>query len=1269
MSDLKALYESAGGHAELGYGRLVLHAERHGFQVTKQTLSDWFLKRPPQQQRHVEYVMRVLIPYLEDRASIRSPVHLGVSEGAWGRRLSAAQAVSKDAQGGRGSRIGAASRGRLLGGPSRALLDVVPREFVGRETEAADLAAFVKAPDGAPDYVWWQAGHWAGKTALMAWFVVRELPAGVDVAHYVVSGRLGTDRRDDFVRAVAKQLAAAVGGRLPAVDRDKQDLGPLYAAAAGACEGRDRRLVLIVDGLDEDADVGPKDSGIAGLLPKVPPNGMRIIVAGRPNPRLPEGLVSDHPLRDPAIVRRLTSSPAARHTRDTATAELRLLLDDRGIGHRLLGLLVAARGGLTGADLGELLGIEPHVVHDRLRTVAGRSFTPTRTGLLPLDVRAELEAEAARQTFVLAHDTLLVTARAELGEPFIKERALDLHRWARKYRAEGWPENTPNYLLTGYARLLRDSGEVERLTALILDPQRQLRLVQRSGPDVALAELDMIAPSVTDPWPELGRATAAAAAASREMLSPHVRPLPAPVAQTIARLGDTPRARALAGASGSAVDKASNLAGVARVLLAMGDEQAAATARDAGEWARAALREADRLGHATDEAEAAAVEAALVLLEASRVPASPRAQDATASVRRSAAAYDRPASEFPGVRSRYEDGLTLLHSTKGTSSARNEAWARAALLLAPDRPEEAAELLDELEEQAETLAAEDPAEGAAAAGAIQLWQTVASTAPDRTDRLHHRVLAHATEVWEACPALEKVAVVAAAASMVAGSRPEQAERLVASACRYIEHVLRANAAPLSTTDAFHVEFGFRHTLTVFSQALADVGTSPEEADRVLELGQGALPPEPPDRPGRPSLGEDEDRALAEATGIAGHALRLAEQGADNEAEHQLAQALALLPVVGSAEGRSPVWLPDLAAAVVRSGRSTEVASLLGLVRDPADRVRVHAAMALAGRGSPQSAEARRHARAASRAAAEPSASDANWPYAAQALASAGEVESALDLIARHGKPESADRRAAWRKTDRTVRIAVAAELAEFAPEAAGELILPLLKRLVASLRTPRSQGLLTSLAELLPATVHLPPEHRTSFDAIMEEAREQASRSSPHSWVPEEVLVHAFLRIESGEVPGRQLDWLTGDMSNRGTRHFPTAALALLHAALHDTATAQRVAALPAAPHQRAAALSAVASHLARVLSPPCPVPDPIGTDFFTRTIQHLALKATSTIPPANAAAMEPLHQALTTPGWHFALPALARLAPEAVAAVCDITVVHLRVPPNLLIR
>src|SRR5690606_31594776 len=102
----------------------------------------------------------------------------------------------------------------------------------------------------------------------------------------------------------------------------------LLAQAAKECQRAGGRLVLVVDGLDEDRSVttGPYAHSIAGLLPAAPPVGMRIIVAGRPNPPIPDDLPDNHPLRDPGIIRLLGDSPHARDLQRLGQSEIKRLL-------------------------------------------------------------------------------------------------------------------------------------------------------------------------------------------------------------------------------------------------------------------------------------------------------------------------------------------------------------------------------------------------------------------------------------------------------------------------------------------------------------------------------------------------------------------------------------------------------------------------------------------------------------------------------------------------------------------------------------------------------------------------------------------------------------------------------------------------------------------------------------------------------------------------------------------------------------------------------
>lgn len=139
---------------------------------------------------------------------------------------------------------------------------IAPAELVGRQEELAELEAFCTA-DGGRRWVWWQAPAWAGKSALMAWFVLHHPPERIRVVSFFITARwAGNSDRAAFVDVMLEQLAEVAGQPMPAfltdANREAHLLG-LLEKAAQACRNESRRLVLVVDGLDEDrgVTVGP----------------------------------------------------------------------------------------------------------------------------------------------------------------------------------------------------------------------------------------------------------------------------------------------------------------------------------------------------------------------------------------------------------------------------------------------------------------------------------------------------------------------------------------------------------------------------------------------------------------------------------------------------------------------------------------------------------------------------------------------------------------------------------------------------------------------------------------------------------------------------------------------------------------------------------------------------------------------------------------------------------------------------------------------------
>ncbi|ALG08689.1 hypothetical protein [Kibdelosporangium phytohabitans] len=417
---------------------------------------------------------------------------------------------------------------------------IARHELRDREAELAELAEFCTAPETAGSYVWWQADAWAGKSLLMSHFVLNP-PAGVRIVSFFVTGQqAGQNNRAALTGNLVEQLLAMLGQPPPPYMPDSTlegHLTGLIEEAAEACRRRGENFVLLVDGLDEDrgAHDGPSSHSIAAFLPETLRHGTRVIVAGRVNPPVPFDVKVDHPLRDPRIVRRLAPSPHADADKDALVREVWGLVDDGDIGRHLLGLLTAARGGLTHDDLVELTRARAQDIRSRLRTVVGRSFRVHKSAWLEHDVLA------------LAHQELEVEARKALGGDRLLEYERALHEWAGRYRDRKWPRDTPEYLLHGYYSMLAATGDLPGTLGYVTDPRRYDRARVLSGGDgSALKELAEVHDSIARNA-VVDLAAIARLAVHREYLETRNAMIPAGLPALWTLLGQRARAEALVG--------------------------------------------------------------------------------------------------------------------------------------------------------------------------------------------------------------------------------------------------------------------------------------------------------------------------------------------------------------------------------------------------------------------------------------------------------------------------------------------------------------------------------------------------------------------------------------------------------------------------------------------------------------------------------------------------------------------------------------------------
>jgi len=449
-----------------------------------------------------------------------------------------------------------------------------PPGLLGRETELAELARFCLEPDRGP-YVWWRADALYGKSALLSTFVLRppsDVSQQVRIVSFFITARLaGQDTREAFTQVLLEQLADLLGQPLPPALPEatrEAHLLSLLRQAATACQDGGRRLVLVVDGLDEDRGAGPDAHSIAALLPASPPAGMRVVVAGRPDPPIPDDVPGGHPLRDPGIVRPLARSPHAKEIGQLARTELARLLRGGEPGRQLLGLLAAARGGLSAADLEELTDIPLWEIDEILNGVSGRTFS-RRAG--------QSATGAASELYLLGHQSLQDAAVQTFGRRLADYRA-KLEAWAASYHARRWPPGTPEYLLSGYFNLLDEVGDVSRMTEYATDLARHDRMLDLTGGDAAaIEEVRATLKRITAcESPDLG--SALMLAWHRDHLTERNDNTPVALPAVWANLGHQRRAEALAASPADPRRRAESLARVAESLAETREADLAAAA-------------------------------------------------------------------------------------------------------------------------------------------------------------------------------------------------------------------------------------------------------------------------------------------------------------------------------------------------------------------------------------------------------------------------------------------------------------------------------------------------------------------------------------------------------------------------------------------------------------------------------------------------------------------------------------------------------------------
>ena len=380
----------------------------------------------------------------------------------------------------------------------KVLRHLVPDALVDREQELADLEAFVRNSGGA----WYamEADMVSGKTTVMASFALNP-PDDVHMASFFIR-RIGGDGNDrgSFAFVMGAQLAKILGHEYTEPVRDPAQCTEFRqllrrAATASRSATVPRTLVLLIDGIDEDSYFenpdGADAKSILSLLPRHLPEGVKIITASRPNPRLPEDVLCDANRR----IVSLKPSPIAEKSINRKDMKI-FFKSDIAVD---IGAFLAACGGvLTVQDLSRLLTTRRH---QRTRTWDVREYVDRSPGriLTPVDVGFGGQEVLA---YCLGHDVVTRAVIRELDpdsfgesdEPEderwwapIREKALAPYRaiirnWVKEC-AKGWGKSTPSYVLSGacFDLMINDKKDDGSSIRVVLDQGRYNEMRRRSG--------------------------------------------------------------------------------------------------------------------------------------------------------------------------------------------------------------------------------------------------------------------------------------------------------------------------------------------------------------------------------------------------------------------------------------------------------------------------------------------------------------------------------------------------------------------------------------------------------------------------------------------------------------------------------------------------------------------------------------------------------------------------------------------------------------------
>lgn len=334
--------------------------------------------------------------------------------------------------------------------------DIAPTELLQREDDLRSLAELCKSDSG---YFLFEAEAYSGKSSLLSWFFLHP-PVDTWMIGFFIVGQIYLQSDSDaFSLALTEQLELYLDKK----QEQKKSLHELLAEVAELAQERNKKLVLVIDALDEDKSKNREKISILSSLPRWDIPNLVIILSSRPEPKVQDSvcLGYGHPIKD-CPVYALSQLKLSRDLRARAREELRALYNKNQKSKGIVSLLAIASGALTVSDLAELtdeIPIEISSVFDDSTARTFRSMTSDFTLTTNKDDKA----------YTLAHNVLQEQAVNEFIGNNSAHYMQTLKEWCGSYQKRNWPTETPDYLLTNYLGLLSENKKWNELIEILVD--------------------------------------------------------------------------------------------------------------------------------------------------------------------------------------------------------------------------------------------------------------------------------------------------------------------------------------------------------------------------------------------------------------------------------------------------------------------------------------------------------------------------------------------------------------------------------------------------------------------------------------------------------------------------------------------------------------------------------------------------------------------------------------------------------------------------------